>query len=87
MAAVAKKKPKPEQSEPAKPVRYPSRDLVKYVGLPLNLYRALEEYADEHSDEDDRKSVAWAVRALVRKALLAEGRKIHPPTSRPEEPE
>lgn len=75
-----KKKPMPPAApeQVAKPKRFPSRERVKYVALPTNFIQALNDYADEHSDEDDAKSASWAARALIRKALLAEGKAVPP---------
>jgi hypothetical protein len=73
---VAKKKPKPEPPTPPEtepPKRYPSRENVRYLGLPADLYAALERYARSKSDEDDSKSVSWAGRRAVRKFLVDEG--------------
>jgi len=44
--------------------RFPSRDRVKYLGVPVAFHEALERYADAHSTEFDRKSVSWAARVL-----------------------
>lgn len=76
MQTMSRKKPipqaAPEGDEPPKK-RYPSRDAVKYVGLPLRMYRALERYAEEHSTEFDRKSITWAARVLFGPVLDATG--------------
>lgn len=60
VATMAKRKP-PEEP-PVK--RYPSRDNIKYVALPLELWERLKGLAD---DED--RSVSWMVRKAVRELL------------------
>jgi hypothetical protein len=80
MSSMAKKKT-PSQQPPSEEApdegaskRYPSRDKVRYVALPLNLHTVLEQYARDHSDEDDEKSISWAARVLLKKALTTEKR-------------
>jgi hypothetical protein len=79
MATMAKKGGKPagegpKESDPAGGKRPPSREKLRYVALPLDLHAALVEYAADHSDEDDDKSISWAARVLLKKALTAEDR-------------
>ena len=67
MLDMAKKKSTPKKSPAKQPgekkgKRYPSRDRVRYVGLPLSLHDWLTEYANGHSTEFDKKRVTWAVR-------------------------
>lgn len=50
--------------DPTPKKRYPSRDKVKYLGIPLSFYAALERYAEQHSTPFDKKSVQWAARVL-----------------------
>ena len=57
--------------------RYPSRENTRYVAIPKALYEALEQYAKARSDEDERKSVSWAARVLIRRGLTDE--KMWPP--------
>lgn len=80
MKHMAKKKPqKPVEETPpveatATPKKsYPSREKVKYVGIPAAMYDALEQYAAEHSTEIDNKSISWAARAAVHEFLKAKG--------------
>lgn len=80
LGVMAKKQNKPAATSDAEEQkRYPSRENTKYVALPINLYRALEQYAKDHSTEDDDKSISWAARVAVRKFLTEEGVKIPPP--------
>lgn len=53
--------------------RYPSRENVRYLALPVELYEAIGRFAQAHSDEDEKRSISWAGRRLVRKALSDEG--------------
>jgi hypothetical protein len=62
-----------DENAAAKARRYPSRDRVRYVGVPLDIDELLAEYAKVHSTIDDVKSKNWAARVLLRKALAAEG--------------
>lgn len=64
------KEKKPEGQEPK---RYPSRENVKYLAVPAELYEALARFAKSKSDEDDKKSVSWAGRVALRKFLTQEG--------------
>jgi hypothetical protein len=64
---------KPRKRSEGLPKRFPSRENTRYVGIPLELYRALEKFAEAKSDQDDRKSVAWAARRAIRKMLTDEG--------------
>lgn len=68
-------KKKPPTSGPKK--RYPSRDNYKSLSLSKELYEGLQAYAESRSTEDDKKSVSWAARAIVRKFLSEQG--ILPP--------
>jgi hypothetical protein len=74
---MAKKKPvnkSPSPVEPEVPAkRYPSRDKIRYVGIPVELHEALEQYAQSRSDEDDVKSISWAARVCIRRFLTDEG--------------
>lgn len=71
MGVMAKKKGSADEGD--KPKRFPSRDRVRYVGVPLDLDELLTKYAEAHSTIDDQKSKNWAARVLLRKALAAEG--------------
>lgn len=51
---------------------YPKEN-TRYVGISLALYQAIQEYADEHSTEDDQKSITWAAKRLIRIGLASEG--------------
>jgi hypothetical protein len=53
--------------------KYPSRANIQYVAIPLRFHDAPAEYARQHSDEDDEKSVSWAARVALRRFLTAEG--------------
>jgi hypothetical protein len=80
--ARPRKKPKGEAMPPAeapagapaeRPVkRYPSRENTKYVGIPVKLWHRLKHYAEGHSTEWDEKSISWALRNLLAKALEEE---------------
>lgn len=84
MSLMAKRANKPEQpAEPSPddgPKRYPSRENTRYVGLSVELYELVKKYAADHSDADEEKSISWATKRLIRKALTAEGY-IKPPQS------
>jgi hypothetical protein len=80
MPVMAKRK-KPTEPEPTPPLeppeekrRPPSRENLRYVAIPLQLHQALEQYAKDHSNEDETKSISWAARVAIRKFLVAEGR-------------
>jgi len=61
--------------EPGK--RYPSRDRIKYVGIPVEMYAVLEEFA--RRDGNDPRSVSWAARLMLREILTAKGLWPPPP--------
>ena len=70
MVDVAKrKKPDQPESSPA-PERPPSRENTRYIAIPLDLYEALQRFAESRSDEDDKKSISWAGRVAIRKFLI-----------------
>jgi hypothetical protein len=73
MGLMSKKKPPEEPPEGGGKKRYPSRENVRYVAVPLALHRALELYAEKHSNEDEKKSVSWAARVMIRRGLVGEG--------------
>jgi predicted Zn-dependent protease len=77
MSGVAKKTPK--QPTDDEPKRYPSRDKVRYVAIPLELHEALDKYAKDNSDEDNVKSISWAARVAIRRFLRSEGLLPPPP--------
>ncbi len=85
MGLMAKKKnppePTPDPPEPSK--RYPSRDNLRYVALPLDLYNYLVQYAAEHGSEDDTKSISWAARVAVRDYSKRNPNKKQPPPPSP----
>src|SRR5947208_1284074 len=62
--------PMPPAGEKKKP---PSREKIRYLAIPLELHELLKRYADEHSDEDSRKSINWAARVAIRRFLQSEG--------------
>lgn len=65
MSAVATKKPKPDaDGDSAK--RYPSRENIRYVGLPKELYEALKKHA-----ESQERSASWMAMKFVRDGLTA----------------
>lgn len=68
-----------EQSNSGADNRYPSRKKTRYLAVPVHLYQAVEAYAKEHSRQDDEKSISWAARQLLRKALTDLGKPIPPP--------
>lgn len=83
MTLMAERRKKPgkraEGETPGKPPgaggkKYPSREKVMYVGIPVAMYEALQRYARDHSDEVDEKSISWAARLAVHRFLVAEGR-------------
>lgn len=57
-----------------KPKRFPSRENTRYVGVSKALYDLIKQYADEHSSEDDVKSITWAAKRLLRIGLASEGK-------------
>ena len=59
------------------PKVYPSRKNTRYLAIPLSLHKIIEQYAKDHSKRYDKKSVSWAGRILLLKALTAEG--LYPP--------
>jgi hypothetical protein len=67
--------------------RFPSRENTRYVGLPIHLYELVEQFAKDHSDEYDEKSISWAARILIHKALTAEGYMDKDNRKRPARPE
>lgn len=71
--------------QPDKSKRPPSRENTRYVGVSLALHELLQKYADEHSTEDDRKSLTWAAKRLLRIALSAEGYGADPRKEKREE--
>ena len=79
MGLMAKRKnksddaPSSDQPEEGKRSRPPSRENTRYVGLPLTLYTALQKYAEDHSDEDTKKSASWAARVAIRRFLKDAG--------------
>lgn len=55
--------------------RYPSREKLRYVGVPLDIDALLVQYATDHSTVDDVKSKNWAARVLLREILSSKGYK------------
>lgn len=95
MTVMAKRKPKqpeaagqtdqkPAPGAPGAGKKYPSRERVKYVGIPAAMYDELERYARDHSTEIDEKSISWAARLAIHRFLTAEGR--WPPKQPPATP-
>lgn len=66
------KEKKPASKRPTKP-SYPSRQNIKYVGVPKSYRDALRIYAAKHSDPDQKKSVSWACRVAIRRLMDQEG--------------
>jgi len=56
-------------SKKQKPKRYPSRDKVKYVPVPLDMWDALEELG-----KTDDRSVSYMARKAIREFLKREGK-------------
>lgn len=81
MPSMTKKPDKKKPSGENTGKRPPSRENTSYVALPKDLYKVLKRYADDHSDEDSKKSASWAARKAVRKFLTEEG--YWPPPSNP----
>lgn len=44
------------------------------VNVPGHLLAPLRQYAEEHSTEDEKKSISWAAKRLLRIGLSAEGK-------------
>lgn len=72
------KKNVPGGDEPPKKPVYPSRLNTKYIAVPKHYFDALAEYARDHSDADDEKSISWACRVAIRRMMEAEGIKLRP---------
>jgi hypothetical protein len=68
-----KKRPTDGTPEGEGKKRYPSRENVRYIAVPLKYHEALERYAREHSNEDEKKSVSWAARVMLRLGLTGKG--------------
>ncbi len=84
MEVMAKKNPQPEppqEPEPEPSKRPPSREKLRYVAIPIEMHAGLIEYARQHSDEDEDKSISWAARRAVREFLLRN--KLWPPQTPP----
>lgn len=71
-----RKKPTDEGGE-----KKPRKDTT--VNIPRDLHDALLCFAKAKSDDDDRKSLSWAARHLLRKALTEAG--FYPLPKPPEE--
>lgn len=87
MKSMAKKRTPPNPPEPPEEgpkKRYPSRDRIRYVAVPVHLYELLEKYASDHSDQDTQRSVSWAARRVVRIGLEQEGYDTEPQPSPPD---
>lgn len=69
-------KPKKPKSEPVKP-RYPSRDKIKYAGIPSDYWDMLESLTAEGAKFEGR-SVSFLTKLAVRAFLQSEG-KLPPP--------
>ena len=65
-------KPRKADADAAKK-RYPSREKLRYVAIPVELHEALQRFAASRSDADDEKSVSWAARVAIRRFAVAEG--------------
>jgi hypothetical protein len=57
--------------------KYPSRENVKYVGIPAKLHVLLAQFAADHSSEFDEKSINWAGTQAVLHFLTEKG--YYPP--------
>lgn len=66
LASMAKRKTTPpvEPPEPPKPTRYPSREKVKYVAVPVEFWDILEAMG-----KPDDRSVSYMVRKALREFL------------------
>lgn len=78
---VAKKRAKPgdQQSEQGGKKPPPSRLKVRNVDVGPLIHAALEEFAQDHSTEVDRRSNNWAARVLLYEILKAKGYIGSPP--------
>lgn len=72
MQVVAKKRPKPSDSGD-KSKRYPSRDKVKYIAIPTDLYRVLKGLGKR-----DERSASYMGRKAVQKFLTDLGQWPNP---------
>ena len=50
---------------------YPSREKIRYVGLPHDLYAMIKRLARQKSSQYDKKSATWAARLVVIEGLKA----------------
>lgn len=84
MKTTPKRRPPPAASpspadNPRPKKRPPSRERVRYVALPVALYQLLQQYAADHSDQDDAKSISWAARKGLRTFLESAGYRLQSP--------
>lgn len=92
MRIMPKRRPPPADSpspgdDPGPKKRPPSREKVRYVAIPVALYQLLEQYAADHSDQDDAKSISWAARKGLRTFLENAGYRLQPPPKGGKQPE
>lgn len=74
---MADKKPKPKPSKgtpPRKTPRYPSRDKIKYAGIPEEYWNALEAMGDEEDGPFHKRSCAYLVTLAVKQFLTQQKR-------------
>jgi len=72
MSIMTRKRKKAESDEQQGGAPH-SRKNTKYLGVPADLYEALDRYRVSKSDEDDEKSMSWAGRHALRKFLESVG--------------
>jgi len=83
MSTMTRKRKKDADDQPSEPLPPSlSRKNTKYIGIPAEMYEALDRYRLSKSDEDEEKSMSWAGRHAVRKFLESVG--FWPPPQTPQ---